>query len=92
MMPALFIAILLLVAFGLTLPGAMAGVRHFLMPDFDKLGMSGVLDALGLAFFSLSIGLGIHTTYGAYLVSSGGGPLQPPGWCCWRASSPCWRA
>ena len=72
MMPALFIMILLLVAFGLTLPGAMAGVRHFLMPDFSKLGMSGVLDAMGLAFFSLSIGLGIHTTYGAYLPSSEG--------------------
>ncbi|HGY5297756.1 TPA: sodium-dependent transporter [Aeromonas salmonicida] len=72
MMPALFIMILLLVAFGLTLPNAMAGVRHFLMPDFSKLGMSGVLDAMGLAFFSLSIGLGIHTTYGAYLPSSDG--------------------
>ena len=72
MMPALFIMILLLVAFGLTLPNAMAGVRHFLMPDFSKLGMSGVLDAMGLAFFSLSIGLGVHTTYGAYLPNSEG--------------------
>ncbi|QXC34316.1 sodium-dependent transporter [Aeromonas sp. FDAARGOS 1407] len=72
MMPALFLMILMLVAFGLTLPNAMAGVRHFLMPDFSKLGMSGVLDAMGLAFFSLSIGLGIHTTYGAYLPSSEG--------------------
>ncbi|QWL60224.1 sodium-dependent transporter [Aeromonas jandaei] len=72
MMPALFVMILMLVAFGLTLPNAMEGVRHFLMPDFSKLGMSGVLDAMGLAFFSLSIGLGIHTTYGAYLPSSEG--------------------
>ncbi|MEH8158809.1 sodium-dependent transporter [Aeromonas veronii] len=72
MMPALFLMILMLVAFGLTLPNAMAGVRHFLMPDFSKLGMSGVLDAMGLAFFSLSIGLGIHTTYGAYLPTSEG--------------------
>ncbi|MFM4749742.1 sodium-dependent transporter [Aeromonas veronii] len=72
MMPALFLMILMLVAFGLTLPNAMAGVRHFLMPDFSKLGMSGVLDAMGLAFFSLSIGLGIHTTYGAYLPTSKG--------------------
>ncbi|HHQ4737834.1 TPA: sodium-dependent transporter [Aeromonas veronii] len=72
MMPALFLMILMLVVFGLTLPNAMAGVRHFLMPDFSKLGMSGVLDAMGLAFFSLSIGLGIHTTYGAYLPTSEG--------------------
>ncbi|TNH88551.1 sodium-dependent transporter [Aeromonas sobria] len=72
MMPALFLMMLMLVAFGLTLPNAMEGVRHFLMPDFSKLGMSGVLDAMGLAFFSLSIGLGIHTTYGAYLPTSEG--------------------
>ncbi|MGE6106626.1 sodium-dependent transporter [Aeromonas sobria] len=72
MMPSLLVMMLLLAAVGLTLPGAMAGVRHFLLPDFDKLGMEGVLDALGLAFFSLSIGLGIHTTYGAYLPSSEG--------------------
>ncbi|MEW7865651.1 sodium-dependent transporter [Aeromonas diversa] len=67
MMPSLFVMMLLLVAVGLTLPGAGAGVRHFLEPDFARLGMAGVLDAMGLAFFSLSIGLGIHTTYGAYL-------------------------
>ncbi|EOD54442.1 sodium-dependent transporter [Aeromonas molluscorum] len=72
MMPSLLIMMVLLAAVGLTLPGAMAGVRHFLLPDFSKLGMNGVLDALGLAFFSLSIGLGIHTTYGAYLSDSEG--------------------
>ncbi|MFM4704861.1 sodium-dependent transporter [Aeromonas bivalvium] len=72
MMPSLLVMMLLLAAVGLTLPGAMAGVRHFLLPDFDKLGMEGVLDAMGLAFFSLSIGLGIHTTYGAYLSDSEG--------------------
>ncbi|BBS18524.1 MULTISPECIES: sodium-dependent transporter [Aeromonas] len=72
MMPALFVMILLLVVTGLSMPGAMAGVRQFLMPDFSHLTGQGVLDALGLAFFSLSIGLGVHTTYGAYLPSSDG--------------------
>jgi NSS family neurotransmitter:Na+ symporter len=51
-----------------------------------------VLDALGLAFFSLSIGLGVHTTYGAYLPSSEG-VLRSGVWVVpWRASSRCWRA
>ncbi len=72
MMPALFVMMLLLVVTGLSMPGAMAGVRQFLMPDFSHLTGQGVLDALGLAFFSLSIGLGVHTTYGAYLPSSDG--------------------
>ncbi|MDU4188998.1 sodium-dependent transporter [Aeromonas caviae] len=72
MMPALFVMMLLLVVTGLSMPGAMAGVRQFLMPDLSHLTGQGVLDALGLAFFSLSIGLGVHTTYGAYLPSSDG--------------------
>lgn len=72
MMPALFLMMLLLVLTGLSMPGAMAGVRQFLLPDFGHLTGQGVLDALGLAFFSLSIGLGVHTTYGAYLPSSDG--------------------
>ena len=72
MMPALFVMMLLLVVTGLSMPGSLAGVRQFLLPDFSMLTGQGVLDALGLAFFSLSIGLGVHTTYGAYLPNSDG--------------------
>ena len=64
--------VLLLVVTGLSMPGSLAGVRQFLLPDFSHLTGQGVLDALGLAFFSLSIGLGVHTTYGAYLPNSDG--------------------
>ena len=71
MMPALFVMMLLLVVTGLSMPGSLAGVRQFLLPDFSHLTGQGVLDALGLAFFSLSIGLG-STTYGAYLPNSDG--------------------
>lgn len=72
MMPALFVMMLLLVCVGLSMPGSMAGVRQLLLPDFTMLTGQSVLDALGLAFFSLSIGLGVHTTYGAYLPNSEG--------------------
>ncbi|UCQ57455.1 sodium-dependent transporter [Edwardsiella piscicida] len=72
MMPPLLLIMVALIAIGVTLPGASAGLRMFLQPDFSHLSGKSVLDALGLAFFSLSVGLGIHTTYGAYLPDSRG--------------------
>ena len=50
-----------------TLPGAGAGVSFFLNPDFSKLSPEAALVALGHAFFSLSLGMGILLTYGAYV-------------------------
>jgi NSS family neurotransmitter:Na+ symporter len=67
MMPLLFVLILVLVARGLTLPGAARGIEFFLKPDFGKLSAHGVLEALGHAFFSLSLGMGSMITYGGYL-------------------------
>ncbi|MEC5400084.1 sodium-dependent transporter [Uliginosibacterium sp. H1] len=67
LMPMLFILMLVLIVRGVTLPGAMAGVEFLLVPDFSKLGFDTVLAALGLAFFSLSLGMGAMVTYGAYL-------------------------
>ena len=67
MMPVLFGLIVVLVIRALTLPGASAGVSFFLKPDFSKLSLNGVLEALGHAFYSLSLGMGILITYGSYL-------------------------
>ncbi|UTH72827.1 sodium-dependent transporter [Chromobacterium sp. IIBBL 290-4] len=67
LMPALFGLMLLLIARGLTLPGALEGMAYFLAPDFSKLSGAMLMDALGLAFFSLSLGLGIMITYGSYV-------------------------
>ena len=72
MMPLLFIIMILLIIVGISLPGSSEGLKLFLYPDFSKLTPQGVLDALGLAFFSLSIGLGIHITYSAYLADNKG--------------------
>lgn len=72
MMPMLFIIMILLIIVGISLPGSSEGLKLFLYPDFSKLTPQGVLDALGLAFFSLSIGLGIHITYSAYLANNKG--------------------
>jgi NSS family neurotransmitter:Na+ symporter len=67
MMPALFIMLIVLVIFVLTLDNAMAGVRYYLIPDFSMLNASVVSAALSQAFFSLSLGMGIMITYGSYL-------------------------
>ncbi|TJZ75533.1 sodium-dependent transporter [Chitiniphilus eburneus] len=67
LMPALFFLMLLLIGRALTLPGAIEGVRYFITPDWSKLTSAMLVDALGLAFFSLSIGGGIIIAYGSYV-------------------------
>ena len=67
MMPALFVMLILLVAFVLTLDNAMAGIKFYLIPDLDKITPSVISGALGQAFFSLSLGMGILVTYGSYI-------------------------
>jgi len=67
LMPALFIMLIAMVAFVLTLDNAFAGVKFFLIPDLDKLTPSVINGALSQAFFSLSLGMGILITYGSYI-------------------------
>ncbi|MDX9981360.1 MAG: sodium-dependent transporter [Lentisphaeria bacterium] len=67
LMPLLFLLLVALIVRGLTLPGAIKGVQFFLSPDFSKLSASSVLEALGHAFFSLSLGMGAMITYGSYV-------------------------
>lgn len=67
MMPILFVLVILVMLRSLTLPGAMAGVKYYLTPDFSKINGGVILAALGQAFFSLSVGWGILITYGSYL-------------------------
>ncbi|RTE85738.1 MULTISPECIES: sodium-dependent transporter [Gammaproteobacteria] len=67
LMPALFILMLFLAIRTLTLPGAMDGLVYLVTPDWSKLSVRMVLDALGLAVFSLSVGAGLMLAYGSYL-------------------------
>jgi len=67
MMPAIAGLLLILVVRTLTLPGAMQGVNWLLRLDVTHLSFGVVLDALGQAFFSLSLGIGAIVTYGSYL-------------------------
>ncbi|MDT0596534.1 sodium-dependent transporter [Glaciecola petra] len=67
LMPALFAMLVLLVIFVLFQDNAMAGVKFYLVPDFDKINAGVVNGALSQAFFSLSLGMGIMITYGSYI-------------------------
>ncbi|MDO4219248.1 MAG: sodium-dependent transporter [Synergistaceae bacterium] len=66
-MPWLFIILLILIARALTLPGAIAGLKFYLLPDFKKFGARGLLEATGQSFYSLSLAMGIAVTYGSYM-------------------------
>ncbi|MCJ8316892.1 MULTISPECIES: sodium-dependent transporter [Idiomarina] len=66
LMPALFIMLVLLVIFVLSLDNAALGVEFYLVPDFSKIDGSVINGALAQAFFSLSLGMGILITYGSY--------------------------
>lgn len=67
-MPLLGLTVIGLAAYALSLPGAGAGVAFLLMPDWSALGEPRVyLAALGQAFFSLGLAMGVLATYGGYL-------------------------
>ena len=67
LMPALLLLLIAVIIRGVTLPGAIEGVKFFLYPDFSKLSTGSVLEALGHSFYSLSLGMGIMITYGSYM-------------------------
>lgn len=66
-MPALFLLLLVLLGRSVTLPGAGEGLRYLFTLDLSGLNGSVLLSALGQAFYSLSLGMGIMCTYGSYL-------------------------
>jgi len=67
LMPTLFLIMILLMVRSLTLPGAGKGLLFYLKPDFAKISGPVFLEAMGQAFFSLSLGMGTMLTYGSYL-------------------------
>jgi len=70
LMPLLFVLMLVFCCVSLTLPNAAEGLSFFLKPDFGKITPQVVINGLGQAFFSLSLGMGILVTYSAYYPSS----------------------
>lgn len=66
LMPLLLVILLILVVASCMLPGAVKGVEFLLKPDFSKVNGDVVLEALGQAFFSLSLGTACLCTYASY--------------------------
>jgi NSS family neurotransmitter:Na+ symporter len=67
LMPSLFVLLLVMVGYGI-FRGDMAGAMHFMF-DFDLSAIDGqtVLVAVGQAFFSIGVAMGLMMAYGAYL-------------------------
>ena len=66
MMPMLFVILLIFVGVAMTLPNTREGLEFFLKPDFGKINIDTIVAALGQAFFSMSLGMGILVTYASY--------------------------
>jgi NSS family neurotransmitter:Na+ symporter len=67
LMPMLFVLMLGLIIYANTLDGAAKGLSFYLKPDLSKIKGSTAISALGQAFFSLSLGMGLMITYGSYV-------------------------
>ncbi len=70
MMLGLLLLLVVLVVRALCLPGAMEGVRFYLVPDWARFREAGLLTvcnaAMNQAFFTLSVGIGAMTIFGSY--------------------------
>lgn len=66
LMPLLFVILIVFCVRSLMLPGSDKGLAFFLHPDFSKITPQVIIRAMGQAFFSLSLGMGILVTYSSY--------------------------
>ena len=67
MMPALFVMLFLIIGYAVTAGDIVAGLYFLFAPDFSVISADVILAAIGQAFFSIGVGIGIMFTYGAYL-------------------------
>ena len=67
LMPILVVLSIVVCVYTICMPGAMEGVKYYLLPDFSKFSSTTVLAALGQLFYSMSLAMGIMITYGSYM-------------------------
>ena len=67
MMPVLVVLSVIIVVYSVTRPGAMEGVKYFLVPNPANFSWMTVVAAMGQMFYSLSIAMGILVTFGSYM-------------------------
>lgn len=66
-MPVLFVMIVIIAVFSVSLPGGGKGVEYLLRPDFSKINAEAIAAATGQAFYSLSLGVGTILIYSSYM-------------------------
>ena len=67
MMPVLVVLAVVVTIYSVTRPGAVEGVKYFLIPNVKNFSWMTVVAAMGQMFYSLSIAMGILYTYGSYV-------------------------
>ena len=67
MMPILIVLALVISIYAITRPGALEGVKYFLIPNPANFSWMTVISAMGQMFYSLSIAMGILITFGSYM-------------------------
>ena len=67
MMPVLVVLSVIIAVYSVTRPGALAGVKYFLIPNVANFSWMTVVTAMGQMFYSLSIAMGILVTFGSYM-------------------------
>ena len=67
MMPVLEFISVLITVYSVSRPGALAGVKYFLVPNIENFSWMTVVAAMGQMFNSLSIAMGILVTFGSYM-------------------------
>lgn len=65
--PALFVLVVIIIVYSLSLPGSMNGVKYLLEPGTQSLHPKAFAAAMGQSFYSLSLGMGVLITYGSYV-------------------------
>ncbi|HIZ55579.1 MAG TPA: sodium-dependent transporter, partial [Firmicutes bacterium] len=71
LMPLLVVLSVIIAVYTSVQPGALEGIKYYIMPDFSKFSVKTVLAAMGQMFYSLSLAMGIMITYGSYLKKDG---------------------
>ena len=67
MMPVLVVLAIIIAGYSMTRPGAIAGIKYFLIPNPGNFSWMTVVSAMGQMFYSLSIAMGILVTFGSYM-------------------------
>lgn len=67
MMPILVVISIIISVFSIMQPGAIEGVKYYLLPDFSRFNATTVMAAMGQLFYSMSLAMGIMITYGSYM-------------------------